>query len=298
MRKIYEKVSIKSKYLNYLIRKSNAKKNYSNIENTKKFLKKYEKIKNNCKVYEKYLNKENYKDVELYSYNGTMEKNTGKILLYIHGGSFAEEAIGFQIKFAKKIAKKTNSTLIVPRYKLIPEGNYKLMYQKIEKLYKKIIKNCETINFLGDSSGGGFILGLSMKLRNKNEVLPKNILMLSPWIDLEMNNQELYEADKKDPMGGVDGNRYCGKLWANGTDVKNYLISPINGDFDNLPKITLATGEYDVLKPDIDKLDKKLTEKNIDHNYILYMKQGHDFGCFPSKEGIELCNDFINIINE
>lgn len=45
MRKIYEKVSIKSKYLNYLIRKSNAKKNYSNIENTKKFLKKYEKIK-------------------------------------------------------------------------------------------------------------------------------------------------------------------------------------------------------------------------------------------------------------
>lgn len=96
MRKIYEKVSIKSKYLNYLIRKSNAKKNYSNIENTKKFLKKYEKIKNNCKVYEKYLNKENYKDVELFSYNGTMEKIQGRFYYIYMVEVLQKKPLGFK----------------------------------------------------------------------------------------------------------------------------------------------------------------------------------------------------------
>ena len=244
------------------------------------------------------MKKEILFDTEIYSYNGTIENNTGKFLVYIHGGSFVEEAIDYQIKFAIRIAEKTQSTLIMPRYKLIPNANYNDLYELMNNLYNKILStNCDEINFLGDSSGGGFILAYSMFLRDNNKRLPKNILMLSPWVDLAMENEELRRAEKLDKMCSIDGNVYCGKIWASNLDVNDSRISPINGDLNNLPLITIATGGYDVLRPDCLRLDKMLTKANIEHNYIEYAKQGHDFGCYPTKEGKLLINDFIEIIN-
>lgn len=299
MRKYYDKVSLKSKFLNTLFKFTDAKKNYLTEENTKKFIEKYKTIKENYHEFEKLgFNKEIISDLEVYTYNGTISKSTGRILLYIHGGSFLEEAISYQLEFAMKIALNTNSTLVVPRYSLIPDGNYKIMYNFIDKVYEKIFTEVDDINFLGDSSGGGFILAYAMYLRDKKLMLPKNLLMLSPWVDLSMDNPELLESIKYDNMSGLEGNRYCGRLWANGEDIRDSKISPLFGKFKNLPKITIATGSFDILKPDCIKLANKLEESHVEYNYIEYKNQGHDFGCYPTKEGKMLIEDFSNIIND
>ena len=299
MRKYYDKVSLKSRLLNILFKFTDAKKNYLTEENTKKFIEKYKTLKESYNEFEKLgFEKEVISKLEVYTYNGTLSKNTGKVLLYIHGGSFLEEAISYQLEFAMKIASNTNSTLIVPRYSLIPEGNYKKMYDFIDEVYEKIIKSTDVINFVGDSSGGGFILAYAMYLRDKKSILPKNLLMLSPWVDLSMDNPELLESIKYDNMSGLEGNRYCGKLWADGENVKDAKISPLFGTFENLPKITIATGSFDILKPDCIKLANKLEDSNVEYNYIEYKRQGHDFGCYPTKEGELLIEDFSNIIND
>lgn len=298
MKKIYNKVSLKSRLINFLFRFTSSKKIYSSEENIKKYLEEYQKVKANYNVPNKLgMTKEKLVDYEIYSYNGTINNNKGKILLYVHGGSFAEEAIDYQIKFAMKIADKTNSTLIFPRYKLIPEGNYKDLYKLMDELYAMVSKNCDTINFLGDSSGGGFVLSYSMYLRDNNLKKPQNILMLSPWVDLTMENEELKQSNKLDRRCSIEGNKYCGKLWASNKNIKDYLISPIYGTFNNLPKITIATGGYDILKPDCEKLSIILEDLGINHNYIEFKRQGHDFGCFPTKEGNELIEWFSQIIN-
>ncbi len=294
MKKYYNKISFKSRLINFLLRFSKSKHIFSDENETKRYIEKISLKK--YKIPQKLgMKLEKSDGMTVYTYNGTIEKTKDKILLYIHGGSYIEEAISYQVKFAINIAKKTNSTLIMPIYTLAPKGNYKTMYESIDSLYKKI--NKKRINFLGDSAGGGFVLSYAMYLRNRNINQPQNIIMMSPWLDVSMSNPELKESEKKDAISGIAGNKYAGKLWADKLNVKNYLVSPIYGNFNDLGKMTIISGEKDILKPDCLKLSKILDAQTIKNNYIEYKGQGHDFGAYPTKEGKLLINDIVEIIN-
>ncbi|MBP3461413.1 MAG: alpha/beta hydrolase [Bacilli bacterium] len=298
MKKFYNKISLRSRLINFLFNFTSSKKIFSDENETKKYIESLSKLNNKYNLPKKMgMKLENYSYMKVYTYNGTFDKPKNKLLLYIHGGSYIEEAIDYQIKFAMKIAKKTNSTLIMPIYPLAPKGNYKTMYKLIDELYEKMLSKTNNINFLGDSAGGGFILSYAMYLRNKNNFQPTNIIMMSPWVDISMSNPELKKSEKKDPMSGIAGNQYAGKLWADDLDVKNFLVSPIYGEFNDLGKITIITGEKDILKPDCIKLSKILEDNKIEHNYIEYKGQGHDFGAYPTKEGNMVIEDIANIIN-
>lgn len=297
MKKYYIKVSLKSRLINFLFRFTNSKSIFSSQNKTKKYISKISKKNEKYNLPKRlgmYL--ESNKNMKIYSYNGKLHKNKGKILLYIHGGSYIEEAISYQIRFSMKVAEKTHSTLIMPIYHLAPKGNYKMMYQCMDELYDEILKYCDQINFLGDSAGGGFILSFSMYLKSKKKIQPKNIIMLSPWIDITMSNKELLEYEKRDPISGLEGNIYAGKLWAAGLDNKSYLVSPMYGDLKGLGKITIITGSRDMLKPDCLLLSNKLDNLDINHNYIEYKDQAHDFGAYPTKEGKLVIEDITSII--
>ena len=297
MKKYYDKVSIKSKIINFLFKFCDVKNIFMSEAKTKKYIKKLNKKNEKYNTPEKLgMNIEKIDSNIIYTYNGSIKNNNGNFILYIHGGSYIEEAISYQIKFAMKIAKKTNSTLIMPKYILAPKGNYKKMYSFIDEIYNLISQNDCRIEFLGDSAGGGFILSYAMYLRETKRKQSKNIIMMSPWLDISMSNKDLYIAEKKDPISGVDGNKYAGKLWADDLELTNYLVSPMYGEFNDLGKITIITGENDILKPDCKKLSKKLDKFNIEHNYIEYKGQAHDFGAYPTKEGKLVIDDIVNII--
>ena len=242
------------------------------------------------------LKKVNFKNIDVYCYNGNFSDNKKK-LFYIHGGSYVEEATYFQIKFAMEIAKKTNSTLVFPKYPLAPKSSCQTVYPLVEEIYMELLKTESQINFLGDSAGGGFILSFSMYLRNKKIKLPENIIMLSPWLDVSMSNPKLYDDAKVDYMCGVDGSRYDGVLWADGLDLDSFMVSPIYGDFDNLSKMTIIVGENEIFKSECVDFSEKLNKKNILHNFIMYKEQGHVFGVYPTKEGRMVINDISKIIN-
>jgi len=283
--------------INQFIKVTSLKKNYLTEKNTKKLIKKISNQKYD--VPDKLgLMLELEEKMKVFSYNGTMSKPKDKIILYFHGGSYIEEAMIFQVKFAMKIAKKSNATLIFPLYPLAPKYNYKDAYREIDNLYDILLKTEKKIIFLGDSAGGGLSLSYSMYLRDKNKKIPKKVLLLSPWLDLTLTNPAIKKVEKYDPICAIEGNVYAGKLWAGEINPKNYLVSPLYGEFNNLPEITIASGEYDIMQPDCLQLSNILAKEKIEHNYIEYKEQGHDFGVFPIREGRLLIDDFVTIIKE
>ena len=145
MYKKYEKISKKSVLLNKILNFTSLKKDYLSKENTKILINKQKGRKYN--VPEKIgLFKEKSQHMPLYSYNGTISHPKDSIIIYLHGGSFIEEAIAFQLKFAMKIAIATNCTLLVPIYPLAPEHTYSDCYCSMFNLYKDILKlNKKTI---------------------------------------------------------------------------------------------------------------------------------------------------------
>lgn len=297
MKKIYNKQSIWSRILNFLFIFTSGKKNSASIDNAKKFIEKCSKKKINENIFKEF-SKELINNTIVYTYNGTLSENTSKFLLYVHGGNFVEHANKFQVKALKYIAKRTNSTLVFVIYELLPIGNYKKMYELLDAIYSELIKNNpKIINFIGDSAGAGSILSFAQQISEKDILKPENIILISPWLDLSMTNPDLYKAALKDRMNNVDGTRYEGKLWADNLDVKNPLISPIYGKFDKLKKISIIFGGKGILSPECIRFDELLNNANVDHNFIMYTNEGHDFVFFPTREGELAINDIIDIIS-
>ena len=297
MEKYYNKISLWARIINKLFVFTNMKKNSNTVEAAKKFVNKLSTRKTIYNLPSKLgLNKIDFQDMDVYCYNGNIDDNKKKIL-YIHGGSYVEQANYFQIKFAMKLAKKNNLTLIFPVYPLAPVGNYKLMYKLMDKLYKKIINKSNDILFLGDSAGGGFILSYAMYLRDTSSVQPKHIIMLSPWIDISMTNTDIYNDAKYDNMCGVDGTRYEGELWANGLNTKDPLVSPIYGNFNSLGQMTIIVGGREILTSECLRLHKLLNDQKIEHNFIMYKGQGHIFPMYPIRESKMVLKDITEIIS-
>ena len=228
MKKIYNNVSASSKFVNFIIKLAPYKKTSNTVDEAKKFI---EKIKD-----KKFKNKKNYNfkleyqinnKMNIYTFNGSFGNLKDGILLYVHGGSFVENVNSFQINFAKKISLKTNTTLIFPDYPLAPLSNCKEMLELFLDLYKKIISYNKNIYFLGDSAGGGFVISLASYIKSSGLQLPKKIVALSPWLDISMSDDKIYEDAKKDVMCGVDGTKYMGSLWANDVKTTDPLISPL-----------------------------------------------------------------------
>lgn len=297
MEKYYNKISLWARIINKLFVFTNMKKNSNTVEAAKKFVNKLSTRKTIYNLPSKLgLNKIDFQDMDVYCYNGNIDDNKKKIL-YIHGGSYVEQANYFQIKFAMKLAKKNNLTLIFPVYPLAPVGDYKLMYKLMDKLYKKIINKSNDILFLGDSAGGGFILSYAMYLRDTSSVQPKHIIMLSPWIDISMTNTDIYNDAKYDNMCGVDGTRYEGELWANGLNTKDPLVSPIYGNFNSLGQMTIIVGGREILTSECLRLHKLLNDQKIEHNFIMYKGQGHIFPMYPIRESKIVLKDITEIIS-
>lgn len=298
MEKIYSKQSLWSKILNYSFCLTKSKKISSSAEETKKFIEEYSKKKMDETIYNKHFVKEEIKGNTVYIYNGTKRELKDRVLIYIHGGSFIEHANKYQLSFARHIAEKTNSTLIMPIYELLPNGSCEKLLNLLDEIYKEILLSYpKEINFLGDSAGGGTILAYSMILRNRKIRNVNNIIMLSPWLDLSMTNPSLVADAKKDTMNGLEGTKYAGELWAKNLDLKNPKVSPIYGNFDNLGKITLIFGGREILTSECIRFHEILNNENIEHNVIMYEKEGHDFAAFPTKEGKMAINDICEIIN-
>ena len=298
MEKYYNKQSLWSKILNFSFCLTNYKKISSSEEETKKFIEKYSKKKLNDKIYKKNFTKDKISNNDVYIYNGKKNEYKDNVIIYIHGGSFIEHTNKYQLEFARLIAEKTNSTLIIPLYELLPTGSCEKLLVLIHNLYKEVMKdNPKRVHLIGDSAGGGTILSYSMLLRDKGIRNVDNVIMVSPWIDLSMTNPALKEDEKQDTMNGLEGTKYAGKLWARNMNIYDPFVSPIYGKFNDLAKLTLIFGGKEILTSECKRFHKILEDANIDHNYIIYENEGHDFAAFPTKEGKLVIEDIANIIN-
>jgi acetyl esterase/lipase len=195
-------------------------------------------------------------------------------VLYIHGGGYISNIIRQQWNLIEDLITKTNSTIIIPDYKLAPEATYKETYEFILNVYNQILKNhnAEDLIIMGDSAGGGFALGFAMTLRDNNQTQPSQSILLSPWLDISMQNPEIQKVDKYDKMLSIDGLQMAGKLFAGNLDIKDYRVSPIYGDFKNLNKITVFIGTHDLFIADTRKMKATLDSLNIPFNYFEYPK--------------------------
>ena len=206
-----------------------------------------------------------------------IKSDENKYILYFHGGSYVAETSQEHWNFLEKLCKDTGYTIILPDYPLTPKYTYKDVFNMIEPLYKEIIEKVDTKNLImmGDSAGGGMALALEEKLGEEYKELPEKLILISPWLDTRMTNPEIDEIEPLDKDLKKEALKIAGIAYSGNDGKDSYLVNPIDGPLGKLKNVTIYTGTYDILNPDIHVLINKAKEENIEIELKEYEEQGH-----------------------
>ena len=226
---------------------------------------------------------------------------TDTLLVYIPGGGYMNNPLKFHWQIIETLSKETSTPVIMPIYLKAPNFTCEESHKSMIEFYLDIAtrENVKRIIFAGDSSGGGMALALAQELRDDHpEVLqPDDLILIAPWMDVSMDNEEIKKYEPVDPMLDIYGAKDIGKRWAGDRDVHDPMASPIYGTFENLGDIILFVGTRDMLYPDIQKFSDILTEQNIEHTLIVKEGLDHPYPLFPIPEAKEAQKMMIDIIN-
>ena len=226
------------------------------------------------------------------------EESCNKHVIFLHGGAYVMRAVRAHKNIVEKLVKKYHLKVTFIDYPLAPENTVDKAHKMVMDAYKEIAQKYKADEFylFGDSSGGGLALAFLQKLKKKQKLpFPKKTVLMSPWVDVSMENEEIEEFTEKDPILPLNGLIVTGKQFAGNLNVKDPIISPIYGNMNNLGKIFLIFGTNEILYPDCLKLSDIL-EISIGTSVEIKIGENlcHDWILAPLKESEETIDEIGN----
>lgn len=224
------------------------------------------------------------------------EKTLDKLVLFIHGGAFISGPAKHHWDTLREIAKHTNLTIWMCNYPKAPEHKITEISNNIDAVYQQALKKYKgkQITLIGDSVGGTLVTTLTQRLIKNNDELPNKILLISPVMDATMSNKKIAIVDKKDPMLSQKGVLSAKKMCAGNVDLKNEIISPLYGSFNQFPKTILFLAENDITYPDQQLAVQKMKKYNVEVEVVFGDKMPHIWPLLPvMKEAKKALSELI-----
>ncbi|MBQ6153307.1 MAG: alpha/beta hydrolase [Ruminococcus sp.] len=242
------------------------------------------------------LREERHDSLQAFIYND--QEHPAQTVFYFHGGGYINQPNNLQTAFAAQTAKETGCEVVLMVYPKLPVYDCETCYKLCVEYYENYLKanDCGKIIIMGDSAGGGLALGFAEVLRDKGDVCPEELILISPGVDMTLTNSDIQSHVANDPMLGIDGVRRLGEVWANGLSTKDPRVSPIYGDLSGLGRVTLTTGTWEILYPDILLLSKKMEEAGVDCNLIIGERMIHCYPICPIPEANPVREEIWNAI--
>ena len=223
-----------------------------------------------------------------------------KLILFLHGGSYMSPPVKEHWRFLDQVTIETGAAVIVPLYPKAPDHQYREAFEKVLSVYEDLLVKADPQNIIimGDSAGGGLSLAICQLLLEKGLPQPGNIILLSPWLDITMNNPDNAKYEDVDPLLRSRALIRFGKQWAGDADLNNYMLSPINGTLHGLGEISLFVGTRELFLPDARKFKDMASKQGVNINYFEYKNMNHVFPIIPIPEGKKATKQIIDIINK
>ena len=288
-----------AKVMESTLRRENYKEGTSDVDKAAEHMEERSLIEDEDYELPKRIYLSEVKDEELFGCQTIIfneSESSENIILYLHGGAYVNEIQKLHLAFCDKLAKKANATVFAPIYPLAPNHTYDETYQIVGKIYDYILEFDKPVTIMGDSAGGGLSAAFCEYLAVNELKQPEHLILISPWVDVSMSGDYDDYIDI-DPMLGVDGLREMGKAWAGDLDTKDYMVSPLYGDVENLPQTTIFVGTHEILYPDIVEFYDKLNDNGVDVELNVGEEMSHVYPLYPLViEAKEALDHIVEII--
>ncbi len=191
-------------------------------------------------------------------------KPDGKTRGYVfqlHGGGFRIGRPEFESLFAEALVKRCQVEVVVPQYRLAPEGPFPAglidAHECLLALRDEVGKAPLIVG--GDSAGGGLAASLGVI---RGEIID-GLVLLSPWLDLRVSAASYASNAATDPMFSRESASIAAELYLQGFDPAHPLVSPLLAPITTYPPTLISVGTGEVLRDDSMLFYEKLLSAGV-----------------------------------
>ena len=212
------------------------------------------------------------------------------VILYCHGGGYSTGSSIYARTLTTKLAASTSMDVLSFDYRLAPEHPYPAALEDAMKAWDYLMLlgyGARDVIVAGDSAGGNMALSLVLKLKKQNRILPRGLVLMSPWTDLTSSGKSHLTRAEVDPVLNEEYLKSMIENYASGQALDDPLISPLFGDFEGFPPTYIQVGDNEVLLADATMLHKKMIQANVSAKLDVFKGMWHVFQMSPLKTAYE-----------
>jgi monoterpene epsilon-lactone hydrolase len=202
-----------------------------------------------------------------------------KLFVHTHGGAFVLNGGEVCTLEAIVIAHLAKVRVLSIDYRMPPLHPAPTARNDVLIVYRQLLKQrpAHSVAMGGSSGGANLTMGLVQHLIELGIDLPGALFLGTPGADMSRTGDSYYINDS------IDRNlvTYDGfieaviRLYANGRDLKDPLVSPFYGDLHGFPPTLLITGTRDLLLSATARTHIKLRQSGVVADLLVYEGMAH-----------------------
>lgn len=222
------------------------------------------------------------------------------VILYCHGGGYSTGSTLYARTLTSKLAASTSMDVLSFDYRLAPEYPYPAALTDAMRVWNYLMLlgyGARDIIIAGDSAGGNLALALTLKLKEEGRLLPKGLVLLSPWTDLTSSGKSYQTKASVDPVLDMTYLKRAISDYTKGVeDLQSPYISPLFGDFTGFPPTYIQVGDNEILLSDSESLHRKMVKENVSVKLDHFKGMWHVFQMSPVKAAYEAMDKVAEFI--
>lgn len=205
-------------------------------------------------------------------------------ILYLHGGAWCIHLPAIYRSFAARLSGLTGMRVLLPDYRLAPEHPFPAATDDCLAVYRWLIERGygdRPLVVAGDSAGGSLTLVTLMRARDSMLALPECAVLLSPSTDLTVSGPSAKYNVDADPMFSAAAFELLPPIVCPGLERSNPLLSPLFGQWHDLPPLLFHAGSTEVLLDDSVRAQDRATQAGVSADIDVWLEMPHVFQVFP-----------------
>jgi epsilon-lactone hydrolase len=206
-------------------------------------------------------------------------ENRDRLLIHVHGGCYVLNPGEAGLPEAIFMAGFGHFKVISVDYRMPPEALFPAALDDAMTVWKAEAKttNPKNMAIFGTSAGGALTLEMVLRAKQEGLPLPGAIAPGTPMSDVtKVGDTFQTNAMLDNVLVSPDGFCDAGtKVYANGHDLKDPMLSPVYGDMHGFPPAILTSGTRDLLLSNTVRVHRKLREAGVEAVLQVYEGMSH-----------------------
>lgn len=201
------------------------------------------------------------------------------LFIYLHGGAFVLNGGEAGLPEPILIAHRAKMRVLSIDYRMPPKYPTPAGRDDVVTVYQHLLKQrpAQSMALGGTSGGGNLAMATVQRMIELGLDVPGALYLGTPGTDMSKTGDSWYTNDGIDRLlatydGFVEA---ASRLYADGRDLKDPLVSPHYGDVDGFPPTLLVTGTRDMLLSNTARTHIKLRQAGVEADILVYEGVSH-----------------------